>query len=130
MAITVGAQTSIQDNAVVHVTAGRFGTRIGNRVTVGHSAIVHACTVEDDCLIGMGAILLDGCVIGAGSLIGAGALITPGTIIPPGSMVVGSPGKVKRPISEEERAWIAFSSHHYVELAHAYIATPPEHSLP
>ena len=124
MPIRIGAFTSIQDNAVIHVTAGRFGTTIGSRVTVGHGAIVHACVVEDDCLIGMGSILLDGCHIGRGSLIGAGALVTPGTVIPPGSMVVGSPAKIKRNISDEETRWIAFSSQHYVELARAYIATP------
>ncbi len=123
MPIRIGTHTSIQDNAVIHVTAGRFGTEIGNRVTVGHGAIIHACVVEDDCLIGMGSVLLDGCRIGRGSLIGAGALVTPGTIIPPGSMVVGSPAKVKREISQQETQWIAFSSQHYVDLARAYIAT-------
>jgi gamma-carbonic anhydrase len=123
MPIRIGSSTSIQDNAVVHVTAGRFGTTIGSRVTVGHGAIIHACVIEDDCLIGMGSILLDGCRIGAGSLIGAGALVTPGTVVPPRSMVVGSPARVKRPLTDEETTWIGFSSHHYVELARAYIAT-------
>jgi len=123
MPIRIGSHTSIQDNAVIHVTAGRFGAEIGSRVTVGHGAIIHACVVEDDCLVGMGSVLLDGCRIGRGSLIGAGALVTPGTIIPPGSMVVGSPAKVKREISQQEIQWIAFSSQHYVDLARAYIAT-------
>jgi gamma-carbonic anhydrase len=122
MPIVIGAGTSIQDNAVVHVTGGRSGTTIGSRVTVGHGAIIHACVVEDDCLIGMGAVLLDGCRIGKGSVIGAGAVITPGTIIAPGSLVVGAPGKVKRSVSVEETRWIADSAIHYVELAHAYIA--------
>jgi gamma-carbonic anhydrase len=129
MPIRIGSHTSIQDNAVVHVTSGRFGTTIGSRVTVGHGAIIHACVVEDDCLIGMGSIILDGATIGAGSLIGAGSVVTPGTVVPPGSMVIGSPGRVKRQISDEERRWIAFSSAHYVELARAYIAITPSDSV-
>jgi carbonic anhydrase/acetyltransferase-like protein (isoleucine patch superfamily) len=123
MPIRVGARTSIQDNAVVHVTAGVSGTVIGDDVTVGHGAIIHACTVEDGCLIGMGAVLLDRVVVGRGSLIGAGALVTPGTVIPPGSMVVGSPARVKRPISDEETRWIAYSAHHYADLAQRYLAS-------
>ena len=95
MPIRIGARTSVQDNTVVHVTAGRYGTTIGNDCTIGHGAIIHACTVEDFCLIGMGAIVLDGARIGRGSLVGAGALVTPGTDIPPGSLVIGSPAKVK-----------------------------------
>src|SRR5262245_27599874 len=77
MPIRIGERTSVQDNTVVHVTSGRFGTSIGSDCTIGHAAIIHACTVEDFVLIGMGAILLDGCRIGRGSLVGAGALVTP-----------------------------------------------------
>jgi carbonic anhydrase/acetyltransferase-like protein (isoleucine patch superfamily) len=120
MPIRIGARTSIQDNTVIHVTSDFSGTIIGNDCTVGHSAIVHACTVEDFCLIGMGSIILDGARIGRGSLVGAGALVTPGTDIPPGSLVVGSPAKVKRPINEKERAQIAYGAEHYVELARRY----------
>ena len=120
MPIRIGARTSIQDNAVIHVTSDFSGTVIGNDCTVGHSAIIHACTVEDFCLIGMGSILLDGARIGRGSLVGAGALVTPGTDIPPGSLVVGSPAKVKRPINDKERAQIAYGAEHYVELARRY----------
>ncbi|MEZ4368530.1 MAG: gamma carbonic anhydrase family protein, partial [Kofleriaceae bacterium] len=122
MPIRVGARTSIQDNAVVHVTAGVAGTTIGAGVTVGHGAIVHACTVEDDCIIGMGSVLLDRARIGRGSIVGAGAVVTPGTDIPPGSLVIGSPARVKRAISDEERAWIASSAAHYVELSQRYLA--------
>ncbi|HEY0254525.1 MAG TPA: gamma carbonic anhydrase family protein [Kofleriaceae bacterium] len=122
MPIRIGARTSIQDGAVVHVTSGFSGTTIGSDCTVGHSAIVHACTVEDECLIGMGSILLDGVVVGRGSLVGAGALVTPGTIIPPGSLVLGSPAKVKRPINDKEREQITYGAHHYVELARQYLA--------
>src|SRR5512135_3816347 len=116
MPIRIGARTSIQDNTVIHVTSDFSGTTIGNDCTVGHSAIIHACTVEDFCLIGMGAILLDGARIGTGSLVGAGALVTPGTDIPPGSLVVGSPAKVKRAISAKEREAIEYGARHYVEL--------------
>ena len=122
MPIRIGARTSLQDNAVIHVTAGRFGTTIGSDCTIGHSAIIHACVVEDLCLIGMGSIILDGARIGRGSLVGAGALVTPGTDIPPGSLVIGSPAKVKRPINEKEREQIVYGAAHYVELTRAYLA--------
>jgi carbonic anhydrase/acetyltransferase-like protein (isoleucine patch superfamily) len=122
MPIRIGARTSIQDNTVIHVTSDFSGTVIGNDCTVGHSAIIHACTVEDFCLIGMGSIILDGAVIGRGSLVGAGALVTPGTHIPPNSLVVGSPAKVKREINAKEREQIAYGAQHYVELARRYLA--------
>jgi carbonic anhydrase/acetyltransferase-like protein (isoleucine patch superfamily) len=122
MPIRIGARTSIQDNTVIHVTSDYAGTDIGDDCTIGHSAIIHACTVESFCLIGMGAILLDGARIGTGSLVGAGALVTPGTNIPPGSLVIGSPAKVKRPLNEKEREQIRYGAAHYVELARAYIA--------
>lgn len=122
MPIRIGARTSIQDNTVVHVTSDFSGSDIGSDCTVGHSAIIHACTVEDFCLIGMGAILLDGARIGTGSLVGAGALVTPGTVIPPGSLVIGSPAKVKRPLNDKEREQIRYGAAHYVELSRAYLA--------
>jgi gamma-carbonic anhydrase len=129
MPIRIGARTSIQDNTVIHVTSDFSGTTIGDDCTVGHSAIIHACTVEDFCLIGMGSILLDGCVIGRGSLVGAGALVTPGTVIPPGSLVIGSPAKVKRPVNEKERESIAYGARHYVELSRAYLDPDDKSSL-
>src|SRR5688572_27413957 len=100
--IRIGARTSIQDGSVVHMTKGLSATTVGARVTVGHNVILHGCTVEDDCLIGMGAILLDGAVIGRGSLVGAGALVTQNKVIPPGSVVLGNPGKVVRQAGEKE----------------------------
>jgi carbonic anhydrase/acetyltransferase-like protein (isoleucine patch superfamily) len=111
--IVVGEYSNIQDNAVVHL-AEDYPCLIGKWVTVGHSAIVHACTVEDECLIGMGSIVLDGAVIGAQSIIGANALVTTGTVIPPGSLVLGSPGKVVRALSFEERAGLKSWAEKYV----------------
>ncbi len=122
MPIRIGAGTSIQDNSVIHVTSGVAGTTVGDRVTVGHRVILHACVVEDDCLIGMGSIILDRVRIGRGSFVGAGALVTPGTDIPPGSFVLGSPAKVKRPTTDAERAGILASAAHYVELTRSYLA--------
>jgi len=121
MPIRIGAETSIQDNSVIHVTSGVAGTTVGDRVTVGHRVILHACVIEDECTIGMGAIVLDGARVGKGSLVGAGALITPGTQIPPGSLVLGAPARVKRPTTDDERANIRASAAHYVELTRAYL---------
>ncbi len=103
--IAVGDFSNIQDNAVLHL-ADDFPCLVGAYVTVGHSAIVHACTVGNECLIGMGATVLDGAVIGEQCIIGANALVTQGKQIPPGSMVLGSPAKVVRALSPEERASI------------------------
>ena len=114
--IEVGKGSNIQDNAVVHL-ADDFPCLIGDFVTVGHSAILHACTVEDECLIGMGATILDGAVIGAQSIVGAKALVTGGTVIPPGSLVLGSPAKVVKSLSDEERARITHWAEKYVANA-------------
>jgi carbonic anhydrase/acetyltransferase-like protein (isoleucine patch superfamily) len=122
MPIRIGARTSLQDNTVIHVTSGFSGTTIGDDCTVGHNAIIHACTVESFCLIGMGAILLDGARIGTGSLVGAGALVTPGTDIPPHSLVVGAPARVKRSVDAKEREQIEYGARHYVELTRRYLA--------
>jgi len=100
--IVVGEGSNIQDNCVVHL-ADDLDAIIGKWVTVGHSAIIHACTIEDECLIGMGAVVLDGARVGARSIVGAGAVVTPRTVIPPGSMVLGAPAKVVRALSEEEQ---------------------------
>lgn len=118
--ISIGESTSIQDGTICHATHNLSTTHVGNRVTVGHRVILHGCRVEDDCLIGMGSILLDNCVIGAGSFVGAGSLITSGTQIPPGSFVLGSPAKVIRPVGLKERTIIAASWPHYVETSKKY----------
>ena len=108
--------SNIQDNAVVHCDRS-FPVLIGKDVTVGHAAILHGCTVEDRCLIGMGAILLNGCVIGSGSLVAAGALVTRDTVIPPGSLVMGSPARVVRPLRREESESILESAAEYRRAA-------------
>ena len=99
--IRMGNRVNVQDGACIHCTYQRFGTVIGNNVSIGHHAIVHGCTVEDNVLIGMGAIVMDGAVIGAGSLIAAGAVILAGTIVPPGSVFAGVPAKKVKDISPE-----------------------------
>ncbi len=115
--ITIGERTNIQDLCVVHVTSGVHPTHIGREVTVGHKATIHGCRIADRCLIGMGAIILDGAEIEEECLIAAGTLIPPGMHVPAGSLVMGSPGKVKRELTEKERQSIALSAAHYVELA-------------
>jgi carbonic anhydrase/acetyltransferase-like protein (isoleucine patch superfamily) len=112
--IVVGHHSNVQDNAVLHV-ADNFACVVGNWVTVGHSAVVHACKVGDEVLVGMGAIILDGAVIGKQSIIGAKALVTQGTKIPPGSMVLGAPAKVVRKLSKEERAGLRWWAQKYVD---------------
>ena len=114
--IVVGHHTNIQDNAVLHL-ADEYPCVVGNYVTVGHSAIVHACTVGDEVLIGMGATILDGAVIGDRSLIGANTLVTQRTKIPAGSLVLGSPAKVVRPLNSEEREQLRVSAEKYAENA-------------
>jgi carbonic anhydrase/acetyltransferase-like protein (isoleucine patch superfamily) len=114
--IVIGEGSNVQDNAVLHL-ADDFPCILGKFVTVGHSAIVHACTVGDECLIGMGATILDGAEISEQSLIGAGALVTQGMKIPPGSLVLGSPAKIKRTLSAEERADLKHWATKYVENA-------------
>jgi len=120
--ISVGARTNIQDGTVVHVTSPSpanpegFETRIGEGVTIGHRAIVHACTVGDYCLIGMGAIIMDGAVLGDRCILGAGALVANGKQLEGGYLYVGSPAKRLRELSEAELAFLEQSADHYVAL--------------
>ncbi|HEU5125255.1 MAG TPA: gamma carbonic anhydrase family protein [Verrucomicrobiae bacterium] len=114
--IVVGHHSNIQDNAVLHL-ADDFPCVLGNYVTIGHSAVVHACEVRDEVLVGMGAIILDGAVIGEQSIVGAGALVTQGMKVPPGSMVLGSPAKVTRALTNEERNGLKHWADKYVENA-------------
>ncbi|MBC8127476.1 MAG: gamma carbonic anhydrase family protein [Gloeobacteraceae cyanobacterium ES-bin-144] len=119
--IVIGPRSNVQDNAVIHLS-DEFGCHIGELVTVGHSAILHACTVKDETLIGMGAIVLDGAVIGERSIVGAGALVTGGTHIPPGSLVLGSPAKVVRALSLEEQSKVRDWALKYVVLSRNYLS--------
>ncbi len=114
--ITIGAETNIQDGAVVHVDEG-MPCIIGQGVTVGHNAIVHACKVGDNTLVGMGSILLSGCEIGKNCLIGAGSLVTGKMRCPDGQMIMGSPAKIIRPLNEKELASLIDSKENYLHLA-------------
>ena len=114
--IVLGAGSNLQDNVVVHTDYG-FPTWIGSGVSVGHAAVVHGCTVEDDCLIGMNATILNGARIGAGSLIAAGTVVLEGTVIPPRSLVAGVPGKVRRQLSDAEFDRVVANAQIYLELA-------------
>ena len=114
--IEIGEGSNIQDGTIIHL-ADDLPVRVGKLVTVGHRAILHACTVEDNCLIGMGATILDGAVIGTGSIVGAHALVTKGMVVPPGSLVMGMPAKVVRPLRPEEIADIRVWADHYIALA-------------
>ncbi len=114
--ITVGEDTNVQDGVVMHADPG-FPTTLGSRVTVGHRAVVHGARVDDDCLVGIGAILLNGVHLGAGSLVGAGAVLPEGMKVPPGSVVLGVPGRVVRPVTERQRKRIEDSAASYVKAS-------------
>jgi carbonic anhydrase/acetyltransferase-like protein (isoleucine patch superfamily) len=120
--IRIGADTNIQDAVVVHGTLDEWPVIVGERVSVGHSATLHGCVIEDDVLVGIGARVLDGVVVGAGSLIAAGALVREGTIVPPHSLVVGVPAVVKRRLTEREAELIRRTPERYRELARRHAA--------
>jgi carbonic anhydrase/acetyltransferase-like protein (isoleucine patch superfamily) len=119
--IVIGAQSNIQDGTIVHVDE-EVPCSVGRRVGVGHRVILHGCTVEDECLIGMGSILLNGVRIGTGSVVAAGAVVPEGMQIPPGSLVMGVPGRIVRPVDEALARRVAFTWRHYVEQARAHRA--------
>ena len=112
--IRIGRRSNVQDNTVVHVMKDTHPTQIGDDVTIGHGAIVHGCTIEDRCLIGMGAILLNGVTVGSGSIVAAGSLLPEGTHVPPRSLVMGSPGKVRRTLSDADLDEIQMYADRYV----------------
>jgi carbonic anhydrase/acetyltransferase-like protein (isoleucine patch superfamily) len=120
--IRIGARTNIQDATVIHVSSRTHPTILEDEITVGHRVTLHGCHVESGCLIGIGAILMDGVRIGRQSLVGAGTLLTPGTQIPPRSLVIGSPGRVKRELTDDELAFLDRSWHNYTELKTFYAA--------
>jgi carbonic anhydrase/acetyltransferase-like protein (isoleucine patch superfamily) len=117
--IVVGPRSNVQDGAVVHL-ADDYGAYLGELVTVGHKAIIHACTIADEVLVGMGAIVLDGAEIGARSIIGAGALVTQGKKFPPGSLIIGAPAKVVRTLSLEEPAGVRIWAEKYVAVSREF----------
>jgi carbonic anhydrase/acetyltransferase-like protein (isoleucine patch superfamily) len=120
--IRIGARTNIQDGVVVHVMRDpSHPTILGDDITVGHGAIIHGCTIGNACLIGMGAILLNGVRVGEGSIVAAGTLLPEGAVVPPRSLVMGSPGKVRRPITNEEFAFILESAQNYVRYRLDYL---------
>lgn len=119
--ITIGKNSNIQDNTVVHCDPG-FSTNIGENVTVGHSAIIHGCSIGSNCIIGMGATILDGAAIGSNCIIGANSLITSGKTIPDGVLVMGAPGKVVRELTKEEIEAIKHSTEGYVKKSKKYMS--------
>lgn len=118
--IRIGERTNIQDGTIVHVSREKFGTYIGSDITIGHMALIHACTLEDTCFIGMRATIMDGCVIEAGAMVAAGALVTPGKRVRRGQLWAGTPAKHLRDLSAEERQQFAATTAHYVRLASSY----------
>lgn len=129
--IRIGDRTNVQDGTIVHVShdgphakLGGFATRIGSDVTIGHKAIIHACTIEDAVLIGMGAIVLDGAVVRKHALVGAGTLVPPGKVVGEGEMWLGSPAKCVRKLSDAEIEALYYSAQHYVRLKDQYLTAP------
>lgn len=114
MPITIGRETNIQDGSVLHGTFGKFACEIGDRVTVGHSVILHGCKIGNACLIGMGSIVMDGAEIGERSVVGAGSLVTEGKKFPPGSLIVGRPAVFKRTLTDEELKFLEQSADNYL----------------
>ena len=119
--ISIGKRTNIQDGCVLHVSRKSYPLIIGDEVTVGHNATLHACTIGSRCLIGMGAIVMDGSIIGESCIIGAGSLVTPNTTIQPGCLVIGAPAKVKRKLTDNEIRSILDSACHYVNDIKSYL---------
>jgi carbonic anhydrase/acetyltransferase-like protein (isoleucine patch superfamily) len=119
--IRIGERTNIQDGTVIHVTRKTGPTTIGSGITVGHSALLHACTLEDDCFVGMHATVMDGAVVESGAMLAAGALLAPGKRVPSGQLWAGNPAKYFRDLKLEEAAFIPVSAQNYVELAREYI---------
>lgn len=127
--IRIGARSNIQDGSILHVSHASefapegFPLAIGDDVTIGHNAVVHACTIEDLCLIGMGSVILDGAVVQTGAMVGAGSLVSPGKVLEGGYLWLGSPAKRARELSDREREFLKYSASHYVELKNRHVAS-------
>ena len=127
--IEIGARTNIQDGTILHVShdsefaPGGFALRIGADITVGHQAILHGCTIEECCLVGMAATVMDGAILRSGAILGAGSLVPPGRELEGGFLWVGSPARKVRALSEDEMAFLDYSSRHYVELKNRHLAS-------
>ena len=127
--IRIGARSNVQDSSVIHVTHPHtdmpegHSVLIGDNVTVGHKVILHGCTVGDHCLVGMGSTIMDGAVLEPFVLLGAGSLVSPGKVLEGGYLWLGSPVRKIRPLSDEERKWIKYSSQHYVDLKNGYLGS-------
>ena len=119
--IRIGKRTNVQDNSVLHVSKGTFPLFIGDDVTLGHSATLHGCRINNRVLIAMGVIVLDGAEIGEDSIVGAGSVVTEGTVLPPGTLSMGTPAKPKRELTEEEIGKISESAMNYIEYAETYL---------
>jgi len=121
--IRIGQRSNVQDGTVVHVMKDTHATTIGHDVTIGHAAVIHGCTIEDRCLIGMGAILLNGALVGSGSIVAAGSLVVENMQVPPRSLVMGSPAKIKRPLTDAEVAEIQMYADRYVKYRLDYMTS-------
>lgn len=122
--IRIGNRTNVQDLCMLHVTHDTNPLIIGDEVTIGHHVVLHGCTIQHRVLVGMGAIIMDGAVIGEDSVVGAGALVTEGTIVPPKSLILGSPARVKRPVTGQELVWIRESAQNYIRYSRQYLSGP------
>ncbi len=123
MPIHIGKETNIQDGSVLHGTYGKFACEVGDRVTIGHTVVLHGCKIGNTCLIGMGSIVMDGAEIGERSVVGAGSLVTEGKKFPPGSLIVGRPAVLKRPLNEDELKFLEQSADNYL-LYKTWYKTP------
>ncbi len=119
--IRVGERTNIQDGSIVHVTRGKFACHIGSDITIGHGAILHGCTLQDGCFIGMGATVLDGAVVESGAMVAAGAVVTPGKVVKSGELWAGNPAKMLRTLTEKDQAFFPVSAANYADLAQDYV---------
>lgn len=118
--VRIGARTNIQDGTIIHVSRHHGPTIIGDGVTVGHKALLHACTLQDGCFVGMGATVMDYAVVETGAMVGAGALLTPNKVVKSGQLWLGSPARYARDLTDKEKEAIAISEHNYVQLAAEY----------